>query len=518
MGSGSLAEQRARRATRRVAISFALGVCALVGCASPTQDEDRSETAARGDKRARKPEQPALCGRDRADAVRDVFCAPKPPSIRSLEDLQAALLLQPHAPQTDEDVPLTPLGVPQGDRAVAVLGHSTALSGHLVSPINPRLIIMGDGSLMAYQRGVQKVEVITTARDTPGIDQNFYLFQFEQACNRHDDGCSPGDLYTPRVERDWLSVRIEDDEDLKNTPNDCRQCHQRARELPTRLMRELNNPWTHFFEPKLEGAERVVPGVRGRDLMRDYLRAKGDERYGNFALESLLAIAPFLLENMVGAKQPVLFDAPGIEKERFPYDQVTRRYTQEPNASPTWEASYDAFKRGEQLALPYFETRVSDVDKQAQLSDAYASYRVGELDAAELPELGEIFPDDPYVRARIGLQTEPEAEAPELLIQACGSCHNDVLDQSISRARFNVDLWRLEPSEIELAIQRIELPRTDPAVMPPAEARQLDEGGRERLLEYLRNDPLSLAPDPRLERAAELGMAGGADRRVIPRR
>ena len=40
---------------------------------------------------------------------------------------------------------------------------------------------------------------------------------------------------------------------------------------------------------------------------------------------------------------------------------------------------------------------------------------------------------------------------PQLLIQACGSCHNDVLDQSISRARFNVAIGRLEREEVEQA-------------------------------------------------------------------
>ena len=38
-----------------------------------------------------------------------------------------------------------------------------------------------------------------------------YLVTFEQACNATPDGCTPGDLYTPRIESDWTRVRIQDD-------------------------------------------------------------------------------------------------------------------------------------------------------------------------------------------------------------------------------------------------------------------------------------------------------------------
>jgi len=168
--------------------------------------------------------------------------------------------------------------------------------------------------------------------------------------------------------------------------------------------------------------------------------------------------------------------------------------------------------------LPYLEPRATDPDKQARLSEAYSRYRAGELAEEELPDMADIFPDDPQLRARIGLQTEPEASAVEGLIQACGSCHNDVLDQEISRARFNVNLWRRDPGEIAIAIDRLERSASEPGVMPPAEARQLDPQTRERLLEYLRDDPLSKEPDPRLEHAAEIGMNGGANRRAGTKR
>jgi hypothetical protein len=205
-----------------------------------------------------------------------------------------------------------------------------------------------------------------------------------------------------------------------------------------------------------------------------------------------------------------LFDSVKIDSERWPWTPETG-YATEVHVSPTWEGAYEAFKRGEQLALPYVEVRASDPEKQAALARVYQEYRAGEIEADALPDLGDIFPDDPRLRARIGLATEPDASPAEALVQACGSCHNDVLDQGISRARFTIALARLSRAEIDLAIDRIERPQNVPGAMPPREARQLAPEARQRLLEYLRGDLDTDEIDPMLERAAELGMSGGGN-------
>src|ERR671912_457137 len=44
------------------------------------------------------------------------------------------------------------------------MGLSTALSGRLVSPINPRVLLLGQQAFMAFQRGVQQVELATMDR------------------------------------------------------------------------------------------------------------------------------------------------------------------------------------------------------------------------------------------------------------------------------------------------------------------------------------------------------------------
>lgn len=445
---------------------------------------------------------PDFCAREGEDAVRDIFCGEEPAILRSLQELESRLALDSSAEATgtsgyDSDAVY---------RSVVLLGHSTALSGRFVSPINPRVIVIGINSMLAFNRGTQQVEIVSRDRKTIGF--NFYLVSFEQACNAAKEGCRPGDLYTPSIESDWTRIQVHDAEELKNTPSDCRQCHQRGRDTPVLLMRELLGPWTHFFFPA-EGEVAGFPEPTGFDLMHDYLGAKGNEVYAGIPAQVLSVTLGESLEGVVDPVQPLIFDAPRIVTERWPYGPDG--YPTEPQRSPTWDAAYEAFKRGEQLALPYFEPRPTDAEKQAALTEAYQKYQAGAIDAASLPDLSDIFPDDPQVRAEIGLQIEPSATPAEMLVQACGSCHNDVLDQGISRARFNIDLGRLDRAELDLAMARVQLPRGAPGCMPPADRRQLDAEGRKSLVAYLQRSTQPEEDRAFLARAAKLGMMGGAE-------
>lgn len=209
-----------------------------------------------------------------------------------------------------------------------------------------------------------------------------------------------------------------------------------------------------------------------------------------------------VLQLAVDNFQPLEFDAPTIEAE---LDANTEEKTKRRSAS--WDTAYAAFKRGEQLALPHFELRPTDAAKQRALSEAYTRYRKNEIDSDALPDLSDIFPDDRQVRAEIGLVTEPGATPSETLIQACGACHNDVLDQTLSRARFNVALARMSREELDLAIARIQLPSTDGAAMPPQGMRQLDPEAKKELITYLQGSQRSAADEAQLEAAAKWGMA-----------
>jgi len=455
---------------------------------------------------------PALCARARADVVGDAFCADTLPQVTSLLDLQRALQLelQPDA----EELPAVEPGMyvePPRYGAAVLLTHSTALSGDLVSPINPRAIVMNYDTFLAFNRGVQQVELAVRDRETHLI--NFYLLGFRQACNRAERGCHAGDLYTPAIESGWEQIALQDDEDLKNTPSDCRQCHQRGLEAPTLLMRELDGPWTHFFAPDTNPPS-PFPEPFGEHLLRDYLAAKGDEPYAGVPTRLMEQSVGFLLQNLVPPDQPLVFDGAAISNERWPWSPDG--YAAEAQRSPTWDAGYQAFKRGELMALPYYAPRATDPQKQAQLTAAYASYRAGGLAADALPDFADIFPDDAQTLAEIGLRTEPAASPAELLIQACGTCHNDVLDQTISRARFNIALGRLPPQELDAAVARLQLPAAAPGAMPPAGRRQLDDAARARLIRYLQErGRASSADDELLERAAQLGMAQRQPRKPL---
>jgi hypothetical protein len=268
-------------------------------------------------------------------------------------------------------------------------------------------------------------------------------------------------------------------------------------------MRELGGPWTHFFGPDQDEPGQL-PEPTGSALLRDYLRAKGDEPYANLPTSVLRLTTGITLQLLVDADQPVLFEGAVILNERWPWNDG---YPTTPQRSANWDAAYAAFQRGEQLALPFYEPYATDPDKRARLTSAYQDYRAGKLPPEQLPDLADIFPDDPVLRAEIGLQTMPDATPAQALIQACGACHNDVLDQTLSRARFNIALGRSTPAQRERAIERLQLPRTDPRAMPPLGARAVAPDSLSALIAYLQGEQRTQEDDELLEHAARRGMA-----------
>jgi len=105
--------------------------------------------------------------------------------------------------------------------------------------------------------------------------------------------------------------------------------------------------------------------------------------------------------------------------------------------------------------VPYHDVKVTDPDKLAAMTAAYVDYREGRLAREDLPDIRDIFPDDPMLRARMGLETEPGMSGERSAHEACAQCHNDRLDQTLSRARFNVDLSRLSDDEKARAVARV---------------------------------------------------------------
>jgi mono/diheme cytochrome c family protein len=423
------------------------------------------------------PEQTAaVCERSGDDLVRDAFCGAERSDITSMSELHAALGLD-----------LSTLG---GISGVSVTGHSTSLSARSVSAINPRVVVVQLESppaellAVAFARGEQFSEIVV--RDRKDGELRFYLVGFRQACNDDDLGCTPGDLLTPAVERDWREVTLFAEPDLANTVLDCAPCHQpNGPDTPKMIrMQELETPWTHWFFRSNEG---------GRALLADYFAARGDEPYAAMSADQIDNTHPgnlAMLAIFSGAdEQPNQFESQLIEDEvrtsaaelggAQPIDNSV------PGESPTWHALYKSAQRGDAIAVPYHDVKVTDPDKLALMTAAYQAYRSGELPREELPDIRDVYPDDPERLAAMGMMTEPGADGETVLLQACSQCHNARLDQRLSRANFRADLEGMSRAAKNAAIERLKLPASDPRAMPPALLRTLTPEARQRAIEAL---------------------------------
>ena len=423
-----------------------------------------------------------VCESGHDDSIRRLFCKKDAPQITSLNDLQVALQLDP-----------TKLA---GVGGSALAGHSTSLSTRAISAINPRVITFrlltdmyngGRGGLemviLAFHRGEQFVELATF---TQAEGNYFYVVHFDQACNDRPEGCLPGELLTDSVEKNWRNVALYDEASLENTVLDCATCHQPDGPGTRRILRmqEFDDPWTHWFF-------NVTPG--GKALVDDYTAARGDETIAGLLRQDIGGISPGGLETVVGGGdhyQPNMFDSESIEREvkesaelqggNQPFDNRI------PGTSPTWQLAYEASKRGDFIPTPYHDVKVTDAVKLQRATEAYQAYRSGDLPREALPDIRDVFPDDHALLARMGMSTEPGLSGEEVLIQACSQCHNERLNQSLSRARFRPDIASLSRAEKDAAIARLMLPPNSVFAMPPARLRVLSREARERAIEALR--------------------------------
>jgi hypothetical protein len=414
-----------------------------------------------------------FCATRRDDPVGDVFCGERAPRVTSLSELLVLLGVdaREHA----------------GARGAAISGHSTSLSKRSVSAINPRVIFMQLESTarpllaVAFTRGDTLVEIVTRSRSSRELQ--FYAVAFTLSCSESEHGCSPGDLLTPAIEQDWQSVDAYHEDDLENTAIDCRVCHQPSGDGTPKLLRmqELELPWTHWFDEQTRG---------GRALLADYYAAHGDEPlagipayYVSYARGSLAAAFVRLGGTML---QPNEFRSLEIEIE------VERDAPEQPASnrvrgrSETWKPLYEAAQRAEAIPVPYHDVKITDPSKVAAMQHAYTEYRAGRLPRSALPDIRDVLPDDPNVLADMGVTLDERLDDRALLTAACGLCHNQRLDQTLTRARFHLDLERLTPEQKQSAIDRLNLPGDDPLAMPPRRIHEMGDRARARLVALLR--------------------------------
>jgi hypothetical protein len=111
--------------------------------------------------------------------------------------------------------------------------------------------------------------------------------------------------------------------------------------------------------------------------------------------------------------------------------------------------------------------------KVSALISQYTAVSAGTLPRNQLGDLGDIFTDTTQRamthKPALGLNGR------QLLVQVCQECHNSRLDQTISRASFNIErLDTLSRGEKDEAIRRIQTPKDACDHMPPDRFRELN--------------------------------------------
>ena len=346
----------------------------------------------------------------------------------------------------------------------AITTNSASLDARRVNPLNPRLILMrydarttapdAGFAALAFTRGEPLVELVS--RDPVSGELRFLLVGFALACMQKDQ-CQLVDLLTDAIERGWLGLWVATDDDLKNTPRDCLRCHQVNGPGTPRILRmqERKHPWAHWL---ISG-----PGsTESSGLFNDFYRAHPqNEPFGGLEPGFIDIGAPTILQGLIESQgfspQPNEFASDAIARELLASDG---------SSSATWNGLYATAISGNAIPVPYAKVRATDPDRQARAADSYARVAARLAPPSDLLDIGALLSDEAEramsIRPRLG------ATGREILVQMCHGCHNSRLDQTISRARFNIDtLDALPRDEKREAIERIRLPAADPRKMPP---------------------------------------------------
>lgn len=422
----------------------------------------------------------AVCDRNVDNAVTRAFCTTPRPTITSLVDLQGVLGLQ-FENRTNGNGN-------NGNPAFAISGHSSSLVTRSVSSINPRTIVFtrnrnqrDDGEIVAlgFTRGDQFAEVVVIPE---GGEATFYLVRFELACDATPDGCNWADRLTPATESGWTGWSLYQDADLKNTVLDCLQCHQPDGPGTPKMLRmqELRNPWTHWFRDNRDG---------GRALIADFEAAHGtDEDYGGIPAPLIRDADPARLEDLVEAAgfedQPNLFETGDIEDEVQDVNAQQPELNMPPGRSATWQALYREAVEGRAIPPPYHDVKITDPATLAQMTLAYRAVMDGTMPRSSLPDIRDVMLESalPY----LSMRPAPDLTGAQILVHACGQCHNSRLDQTISRARFNaMELGSMSRAAKDKAIRRLQLPRHDRFAMPPTFFRDLSDEEVQRVVTEL---------------------------------
>jgi len=410
----------------------------------------------------------AVCAKHYGDIISAKFCASaKPPTLTSLADLEALLGLTV-APNPNN------LSTINTNVRVTLNGESTGLGLRSTNPITPRAFLstppLTSGPNPTYQvltfsRGEPFVELV--ANDPAAQTLRFFLVRFHPTCEA--TGCTNADLQTSTIESGWTGYSLYDDAAIANTTVDCLNCHQAGGPGTKKILRmqELLNPWGHWFYPERPETLKIVQAFQA---------AHPTESYAGIPAQNILPSRPFslmqLLQNNGFGTQPNGFDTLTINNELAAG-----------GASATWAQLYAKSVAGLEIPVPYY-TNPYDTTKLQALTAAYQQTIAGTMPRAQMPDVSATMMDtalaDMSIRPKAGL------DGHGILVHMCQMCHNSRLDQTQSRARFNVEqLAQLSRAEKDLAIARLSLPADDRHMMPPVRFHELSAAERQLAIDEL---------------------------------
>jgi hypothetical protein len=233
-------------------------------------------------------------------------------------------------------------------------------------------------------------------------------------------------------------------------------------------MQEIEEPFTHWMSAKTAG---------GKALLDDFHAAHGRaEDYGPIPAALIDKSDPSKMAQMVTlagfGKQPNAFASAAIEAEVSHSASAQPTVNVPVGRSATWQAAYDAAVGGQFIAAPYHDVKVTDPKKLATMTDAYKSWLGGA--SKDLPDIRDVFLDDGL--RDMGFAPKRDLTGRQMLVQMCQQCHNKALDQTLSRALFNVDeLDTMSRAEKDVAIARLRMPVDTRLRMPPALFRTVSQ-------------------------------------------
>ena len=178
---------------------------------------------------------------------------------------------------------------------MALVAQSAAVSTRSTSAVNPRVFVFttmtsddiktGSSIVLSYTRGEPFVEIAASS-STVNFGVNFYLLRFTKPCEQNGS-CDAVDFLTDEFEKNWDSLTLYQDDDLKDTVLDCTHCHSSTGGFGTRKSEPIV---IHPF-----GNDRnLVNWFDGRNSSPDinvqrFIEAFGEDGYGSISKDEILA-------------------------------------------------------------------------------------------------------------------------------------------------------------------------------------------------------------------------------------